>query len=193
MESNLINISTLKAFTSIYHSNELNLSLINVQSIKPKENIILDFLLGYKVDLTVTTDTWLSKRDDDQAWVNSSTPHMGEYRILVINRPDRRGNGLALIAKVTLKTKLLGSGQARSFEYEVWEVKCKNAVTMVTGIYHPPYSVHNPLTNSMFMDDFTNFISDIQWWRMNNYILGDFNLHISNAEDQDTQVSEDTL
>ena len=25
------------------------------------------------------------------------------------------------------------------------------------------------------------------------HILGDFNLHISNAEDQDTQVFEDTL
>ena len=28
---------------------------------------------------------------------------------------------------------------------------------------------------------------------MHNYILGDFNLHIGNAEDKDTQVCEDTL
>ena len=118
---------------------------------------------------------------------------MGEYRIQVINRPDRRGGDLALIAKATLNTKLLGSGQTRSFEYRVWEIKCKNAVTIVTGIYNPPYSVHNAVTNSMFIDDFTNFMSYICPRTMNNYILGDFNLHISNAEDQETQVFEDIL
>ena len=64
---------------------------------------------------------------------------------------------------------------------------------MVTRIYHQPYSVHNPVTNSMFLDDFIDFMSDIQQLRMNSYILGDFILHISNAEDQDIQVFEDTL
>ena len=45
----------------------------------------------------------------------------------------------------------------------------------------------------MFIDDFTDFTCDIQQQRMNNYILGDFHLHISNAEDHDTQIFEDTL
>ena len=36
-------------------------------------------------------------------------------------------------------------------------------------------------------------MSDIQQQRINNYILWEFNLHICNAEDQDTQVFEDTL
>ena len=125
--------------------------------------------------------------------MNSSTLNTGEYRIQVINRPDRRGGGLALITNATLKTKLLDSGQTRAFEYGVWEVKCKNTVTMVTGIYQPLYSVHNPVTTSMFIDDFTYFMRDIQQWRMNNYILGYFNLYISNAEDQDTQIFENTL
>ena len=52
---------------------------------------------------------------------------------------------------------------------------------MVTGIYYPPYSVHNPVTNSMLIDDFTYFMRDKQEWRMNNYVLVDFHLHISNA------------
>ena len=42
-ESNLINLSILKTFASVYHSNKLNLSQINIQSIKPKESIILIF------------------------------------------------------------------------------------------------------------------------------------------------------
>ena len=45
----------------------------------------------------------------------------------------------------------------------------------------------------MFIDDFSNFMSDIQQQRMSTYILGDFNLHISNAKDQDTQVFEEIL
>ena len=46
--------------------------------------------------------------------------------------------------------------------------------------------------NSMFIDDFTNFMSDIQQRGMKNYKLGNFNFQVSNAEDQDTQVFEDT-
>ena len=57
MESNLIKISPLKTFTPIYHSNKLDLSLINVQSIKPKENRIPDFLLSNEIDLTLTIET----------------------------------------------------------------------------------------------------------------------------------------
>ena len=78
--------------------------------------------------------------------MNSSTLTTGKNRIQVINRPDRRGGGLALIFKATLKTKLLEGGQTGSFEYGVWEVKCENAVIIATGIYHPPYIVHNPVT-----------------------------------------------
>ena len=119
MESNLmlIKIMYLKFFAPVYHSNKLNLSLINVQSIKPKENIILDFLLSNEIDLTLTTETYLLKSDDNQAWVNSSTLNTGEYRIQVIKRPDRREGGLAQIDKAIVKTKLLNSGQTRSFEY----------------------------------------------------------------------------
>ena len=65
-----------------------------------------------------------------------------EYRMQVINRPDKRGGGLVLLAKATLKTKLFDSGQTRSFEYGVWGVKCKNDVISVTRIYRPPDSVH---------------------------------------------------
>ena len=59
------------------------------------------------------------KSDADQVWMNSSTINMGVYKIQVINRPDRRGGDLPLIAKATLKTKLLDIGQTRSFEYGV--------------------------------------------------------------------------
>ena len=53
--------------------------------------------------------------------------------------------------------------------------------------------MHNPVTNSMFMNDFTEFMSEIHQCRMKTYILGEFNLHIGNAGDQDTQVFENTL
>ena len=103
MKSNPIKIITLITFASVYHSNKLNMGVINVQSIKPKEKIILDSLLSKEISLTLTTETWLSKSDDDQVWMNWSTLNTGEYRIQVMNRPDRTGGGLALIAKPILK------------------------------------------------------------------------------------------
>ena len=57
MESNLTKVITLKTFAYVSHSNKPNLSLINFQSIKHKENIILDFLLSNEIDLTLSTET----------------------------------------------------------------------------------------------------------------------------------------
>ena len=47
---------------------KLQFATINTRSIKPKEDIILKTLNEYKIDLLVTTETWLKDTEDDQQW-----------------------------------------------------------------------------------------------------------------------------
>ena len=99
------------------------------------------------------------------------------------NRTKVRGGGLALICKSHYKVKTVKKGATPSFEYAVWELAVKNRHITITGIYHPPYSIKNRITNKMFIDDltvnhvddFTEFSTELLTNHSNNIILGDFN------------------
>ena len=41
--------------------------LINIQSIKCKDNLLLDELITNKVDMCIVTETWL--KEQDQLWL----------------------------------------------------------------------------------------------------------------------------
>ena len=51
-------------------ANDLSLMLANVQSIKSKTKLLMDYLLDSKVDIAVLTEAWLS--DDDAIWLKAS-------------------------------------------------------------------------------------------------------------------------
>ena len=51
----------------------------------------------------------------------------------------------------------------------------------IIGVYHPPYSTRCPVTNSMFIDDFTEWLPS-QLVRYNNILLAsNFNIHMNKA------------
>ena len=66
----------------------------------------------------------------------------------------------------------------------------------ILGIYHPPYSMGHKITNAMFLDDMTEFLTD---W-MANYrkiiVCSGFNMHIDNIDnptDTEAQICIDTM
>ena len=63
----------------------------------------------------------------------------------------------------------------------------KSIVTTLLAIYRPPYSQEHKYTIRMFNEEFTQFLSDIQVNYKNLIVLGDFNVHINDPTDNDTQ------
>ena len=61
------------------------------------------------------------------------------------------------------------------------------------GIYHPPYSLINKNTNTMFINKFTDFATETLPEHQNNIFTGDFNLHVSDANDNDSAIFIDTI
>ena len=53
----------------------------------------------------------------------------------------------------------------------------------VLGIYHPPYSDQSQTTNHDFLDEFTDWIAEYIMNNTNVIILGDFNLHVNDPND----------
>ena len=69
----------------------------------------------------------------------------------------------------------------------------KDKPVTITGIYHPPYSTKNRITNTMFLDDFTDLTTKLLPEHPNNVFLGDFNLYVSNENDVNAAIFNDSF
>ena len=105
------NLKAIKVVDSLGKNNvsrRLSLSLCNAQSIKAKEEIVAEVPEDTKSDIMVVTETWL--KDDDKVLIESTELLRPSYRMLTANRKGKRGGGIALICKSTLKTKHIRAG-----------------------------------------------------------------------------------
>ena len=145
------------------------------------------------MDIVALTETWLTDNPSDECWLQSTPLNRDPYKILIHNRQDRRGGGVALIVKSDFTTKLIWSGATGSFVYATWEIGIKHRSLTFTTICHPPYSLINKSTNKAFLDDFTDYTANLLPERCNNIVLGDFNLHVSKEDDIDSAIFNDTI
>ena len=65
-------------------------------------------------------------------------------------------------------------------------------VITIHGIYHPPYSLTNKITNGRFIEKFTDYVSTNLPEHQNSIFIGYFNLHVSDTLDADSAIFNDT-
>ena len=75
--------------------------VINPQSIKSKEHLIMEYLMDKQGDLAILMETWLC--EEDETWVNASECDKNGYKLDTVNRKNRRGEGIGLIYQETIK------------------------------------------------------------------------------------------
>lgn len=92
---------------------------------------------------------------------------------------------MGLLFKDNLKVSLKRSGEVSSFEFGVWSVTVSSINLTIVNIYRPPYSTNHPVPCSVFIKEFADFITDVFVDFTNVIILGDFNIHWDNKQDQD--------
>ena len=68
---------------------QFTLLLLNSQSLKPKEITVHHHLELEKVDALVITETWLSNKDADKVWINSSDLNKNGLTLLTSNRKSK--------------------------------------------------------------------------------------------------------
>ena len=176
---NLNNLTVIESKQNCKIHNRIKVALVNIQSLKSKDNDLLTYLSDNKLDLCILTETWLTQEDD--SWISCSDLNITNFRLSTSNQINRRGGGLALVHKTALSTKKLDEGQLRSFQFAVWSTKIPGSNMTIIAIYHPPYSTKCPVTNSMFLDDFTEWLPS-QLVKYNNILLArDFNIHMNKA------------
>ena len=159
----------------IKHKVKLWLILLNTQSIKNKEDLLTDSL---QCDIAVITETWLNDSAMDAIWMESNGFKKDGYQISAINKIGKKEGGLALIYGKNVTVKKVDQKQHKSFKSVHWWTTIGNKTLNILGLYHSPYSATQKITNSMFIDDLTDYLTDWMASHRNIIICGDFNIHI---------------
>ena len=186
LKTNLIEIRTMKSLGLDKTNRKFTLMLSNVQSIKNKQDTIIEPLEESNADLAVLTETWLT--DADEVWVQGSEFHRHNYKIDEYHRKGRKGGGLALIAKCNLKVKREEHRITAELEYVKWKVTSSNSFLNILGIYRSPDS-----TIPQFLDIFLELLVDIVTCNTNLVVLSDFNIHVNKIDDPNAGIFLDTM
>ena len=129
----------------------------------------------------------------DTIWMESNGFIKDGYQISAINRTGRKGGGLALIYRSNITVTKVDQNQHRSFKSVHWRTTIGNYTLNILVLYHPPYSARQKITNTMFIDDLTEYLTDWMASYRNILICGDFNIHIDDPNDTEAQIFNDTL
>ena len=166
------------------------LATCKIQSLKGKELQVSKLINDHAVGILIITETWLTNKD--KSWCKTTSFNRDNLQLQTVNRQNSRGGGLALISKSHYKVSSIQRGATKSFEYTPWWITVRNRQFVVVGIYHPPYSAKNKITNKIFIDEFTTFTTSLLSGYSNNVLVGDFNLHVSNEDDLDAATFTNT-
>ena len=112
--------------------------------------------------------------------------------MLMNNRVGWKGGSTALIYKKEYSVKIIKNGPKSSFQCSVWSVNARNKHLTTIRLYHPPYSTMIP-TNNIFIDEITKLLTKVLPSSKNCIILGDFNLHVNDQDDEDGQNFSDFM
>ena len=187
---NLIQVE-LNKNNGIIHDTQLRIGTINIRSIKKNDQVLLREIIHSNLDIIIVTEFWLKDTEVDRNWVQGCDFNRSPFQCHHADRRGKTGGGLMLICKSTMDVKEIQSQNTRSFEHASWSVSINNKSLTITSIYHPPPK--DRITNSMFIDDVTEHLSELLINKQNNIILGDFNMHIDDPFDPEAGIFNDTM
>ena len=138
----------------------IRMSLLNAQSIHVKDGAIVEYFLSNKISMAIITESWLQNSEEYACRLSTSEFCTGLFAAVPSNRQDRKGGGILLVHKKSYKVNLIEEVFTCSFQAAKFRIQIDNCNVTLLSIYHPPYSTANPVTDGMFIDDFTKCISD---------------------------------
>ena len=169
--NNLLTVSAVKQKLTSF-------CLMNAQSVRNKTETIVDYILEKDLDICAFTETWLSEQDNIK--IGDLTP--SGYCFSHVPRSDRPGGGVGLLYKAGLDIRTQEISKRRSFEYQHVLLVSGSTSIRIVIIYRPPGS-HQPL--SVFIDDFSELVSECSTLTGNLFICGDFNYHVDDSSDRE--------
>lgn len=141
---------------------QVKFMLWNARSIRGKISEYFDFLMENKIDISMVTETWLEKNDK---FAHPS------YKCFRIDRPNRRGGGVALVINNSLKVRQLKCVDTGLIENIVAELFINDHEILKMVCVYFPGGRANGTTRSIFKSDLRKILGI-----GGDYVIcGDFN------------------
>ena len=178
------------------NNTHIRMSLLNAQSIWDKDGAIVDYFLSNNINMAIITESWLQNTEEDACRLSTSEFCTGLLSSIPSNRQDRIGGAILLVHRKPYKANLIDEVFTHSFQAAKFKIQVDKCNITLLSIYHPPYSAANPVTESMFIDDFTKWICDqlVMTDHDNKLIiLGDFNTHVNDESDENAGNFRDII
>ena len=158
-------------------NSRLRLGYVNPWSVRNKALEIADFIFEENLDLLALVETWLTGGVEDKVIEQDLIPN--DYSMVQLPRTTGRGGGVALIFRNSLKIRR----DTKPCAYETFEcLKCSvhgTETAQICIIYRSPSNT----SCRNFLDEFSDFLSNIACSLGHLILLGDFNFHVNKAED----------
>ena len=89
----------LEQFNNLKNPSKLNMALVNIQSLKPKLDMLIHHMQVSNIDIVFVTETWTEDGNDSEHQYIKANFNTARYNMLIQNRVNRRGGGIAIIYK----------------------------------------------------------------------------------------------
>ena len=152
----------------------LKFAHMNVQSCRNKTVQIHEFITDNEFDVLFMTETWLYDQGDE-VYITDMTPD--GYQIYSFPRCGRRGGGIALVSKCSLKSISVKRLNYQSFEAVEAKLFHSSKSMSFVCLYRPPPSRVNKFIDKMFQDEFSGLVAYLASGTGESVIMGDFNYH----------------
>ncbi|WP_374211094.1 endonuclease/exonuclease/phosphatase family protein, partial [Thiolapillus sp.] len=106
------------------------------------------------------------------------------YEFRSFPRTGSRGGGIGFVTRTTMSACIsFRALDYRSFEAVEMRLSLDHVSVVFVCLYRPPPSKRNKLTNSMFLEEFPELLSQYADSRRDVVYLGDFNFHYDDSSD----------
>ena len=174
---------------TLWNSTKLNMALTNIQSLKPKLDMLIHHMQLNNLDICLITETWTQYGNEPEYKYIKANLDTAGYNIIIHSRENRKGGRIAVIYRPHLHIKKLSFKEHTSFEAITINLNITTKSYLLLTIYRASYSAKQPITMQTFLEDFPDHISSLlrSSNNVNNVIiLGDFNIPWNKPEHPDT-------
>ena len=153
----------------------IRFGFINIRSLTNKTLLVNDLILEHNIDMLGLCETWL-KPGEVLPLIEASPPGFANSHIA---RMTKNGGGVGLIFNSNLG--LLQDQKHKLSSCELLTIRPPS--TAGPGAFYLVILYRPPGPYSSFLDEFSNFLSDIVLHFDNILIIGDFNIHVNHKSD----------
>jgi len=149
----------------------LHCSLVNARSLLSRSHIVQHHIIENNLDFVAITESWLPVESGDEI-LRGTCP--AGYSGLHVPRMGRRGGGVAVIYRNTVRCRLLSLDfVAQSFEFLAVSLSVNSVAIVLLVVYRPPTNNAN-----QFSDEFACLLESLVPAPGRLLIVGDFNFHV---------------